>query len=221
MVRGDGARDRRQRRDARTPTVAKVSVVGLGMRSHAGVAARMFEVLAAEGINIQMISTSEIKISVVIDAKYAELAVRVLHEALIEEAGAGGVTRGERRIHIYDTTLRDGCQAEDIALHASRTSCASPSASTTSASTTSRAAGRARTRATRRSSRRSSSAALKQRARSRPSARRGAPASRASEDRNLEQAAARRDPGGHHLRQDAGTCTCATTCAFRWTRTSR
>lgn len=66
-------------------SVAKVSVVGLGMRSHAGVAARMFEVLAREGINIQMISTSEIKVSVVIAAKYAELAVRVLHQALIEE----------------------------------------------------------------------------------------------------------------------------------------
>jgi aspartate kinase len=66
-------------------SVAKVSVVGLGMRSHAGVAARMFEVLAEEGINIQMISTSEIKVSVVIDTKYAELAVRVLHQALIEE----------------------------------------------------------------------------------------------------------------------------------------
>ena len=63
--------------------VAKVSIVGLGMRSHAGVAARMFEVLAAEGINIQMISTSEIKISIIIDAKYAELAVRVLHDAFI------------------------------------------------------------------------------------------------------------------------------------------
>lgn len=63
--------------------VAKVSIVGLGMRSHAGVAARTFEVLAAEGINIQMISTSEIKISIVINAKYAELAVRVLHDAFI------------------------------------------------------------------------------------------------------------------------------------------
>jgi len=73
-------------------SVAKVSVVGLGMRSHAGVAARMFEVLAREGINIQMISTSEIKISVVIDAKYAELAVRVLHQALIEE----GINEGAR-----------------------------------------------------------------------------------------------------------------------------
>jgi aspartate kinase len=63
--------------------VAKVSIVGLGMRTHAGVAARMFEVLAAEGVNVQMISTSEIKISVVIDAKYVELAQRALHEAFI------------------------------------------------------------------------------------------------------------------------------------------
>ncbi|HEV8718832.1 MAG TPA: aspartate kinase [Candidatus Binatia bacterium] len=63
--------------------VAKVSIVGLGMRSHAGVAARMFQTLAREGINIQMISTSEIKISVVMDAKYTELAVRVLHDAFI------------------------------------------------------------------------------------------------------------------------------------------
>jgi aspartate kinase len=68
---------------ASDPNVAKVSIVGLGMRSHAGVAARMFQVLAAEGINIQMISTSEIKISVVIDEKYTELAVRALHDAFI------------------------------------------------------------------------------------------------------------------------------------------
>ncbi len=60
--------------------VSKVSIVGLGMRSHAGVATTMFKALAAEGINIQMISTSEIKISVVVDAKYTELAVRVLHD---------------------------------------------------------------------------------------------------------------------------------------------
>lgn len=65
--------------------VAKVSVVGLGMRSHAGVAARIFAVLAEEGINVEMISTSEIKVSVVIAEKYAELAVRVLHAALIEQ----------------------------------------------------------------------------------------------------------------------------------------
>jgi aspartate kinase len=63
--------------------IAKVSVVGLGMRSHAGVAARIFESLGAEGINIHMISTSEIKVSVVIDAKYVELAVRVLHDRLV------------------------------------------------------------------------------------------------------------------------------------------
>ena len=61
-------------------TVCKVSIVGLGMRSHVGVAARMFRALAAENINIQMISTSEIKVSVVIDEKYLELATRVLHK---------------------------------------------------------------------------------------------------------------------------------------------
>ena len=65
------------------PDIAKISVVGVGMRTHAGVAAKMFEVLAREGINIEMISTSEIKISVVVDAKYAELAVRVLHHAFV------------------------------------------------------------------------------------------------------------------------------------------
>ena len=58
----------------------RVSVVGVGMRSHAGVASRVFEALARENINIQMISTSEIKISVVVDEKYTELAVRSLHE---------------------------------------------------------------------------------------------------------------------------------------------
>ncbi len=61
-------------------SICKVSVVGVGMRSHAGVAQKMFELLAEEGINILMISTSEIKISVVVEAKYAELAVRVLHD---------------------------------------------------------------------------------------------------------------------------------------------
>ena len=61
--------------------IAKVSIVGMGMRSHAGTAARMFRTLAEEGINIQMISTSEIKLTVVIDEKYTELAVRVLHRA--------------------------------------------------------------------------------------------------------------------------------------------
>ena len=61
--------------------IAKVSVVGVGMRSHAGIASTAFRTLAEEGINIEMISTSEIKISVVIDEKYTELAVRVLHKA--------------------------------------------------------------------------------------------------------------------------------------------
>ena len=61
--------------------IAKVSIVGVGMRSHAGIASTAFRTLAEEGINIQMISTSEIKISVVIDEKYMELAVRVLHKA--------------------------------------------------------------------------------------------------------------------------------------------
>jgi aspartate kinase len=59
--------------------IAKVSIVGVGMRSHAGVATKMFDCLASENINIQMISTSEIKISVVIAERYVELAVRALH----------------------------------------------------------------------------------------------------------------------------------------------
>ncbi|MEC9341483.1 MAG: aspartate kinase, partial [Pseudomonadota bacterium] len=62
-------------------SIVKVSAVGVGMRSHAGIASSMFKSLAAEGINIQMISTSEIKISVVVDEKYLELAVRALHHA--------------------------------------------------------------------------------------------------------------------------------------------
>jgi len=61
--------------------IAKVSVVGLGMRDHAGVASKMFQVLSEHGVNIQMIGTSEIKISVVIDEKYTELACRALHDA--------------------------------------------------------------------------------------------------------------------------------------------
>ena len=69
--------------------IAKLSMVGVGMRSHAGVATRMFRVLADESINIQMISTSEIKISVVIDEKYLELAARALHAAFDLKAGNG------------------------------------------------------------------------------------------------------------------------------------
>ena len=69
-------------------SVAKVSVIGVGMRSHAGVAKDMFDVLAKEGVNIQMITTSEIKITVVIDEKYVELAVRALHSAFGLDAEA-------------------------------------------------------------------------------------------------------------------------------------
>jgi aspartate kinase len=71
------------------PKICKVSIVGIGMRSHVGVASKMFRVLSEEGINIQMITTSEIKTSVVIDEKYMELAVRALHKAFdLEQAGA-------------------------------------------------------------------------------------------------------------------------------------
>ena len=68
--------------------IAKVSIVGVGMQSHSGVAARMFQALAAENINILMISTSEIKVSCVIQDRYAELAVRVLHDAFRLDQGA-------------------------------------------------------------------------------------------------------------------------------------
>jgi len=72
--------------------IAKISVVGVGMRSHAGIASTMFRVLGEEGINIQMISTSEIKISVVIGEKYLELAVRALHSAFGLDAETGAAT---------------------------------------------------------------------------------------------------------------------------------
>ena len=68
--------------------IVKISVVGVGMRSHAGIASTMFEALAKEGINIQMISTSEIKVSVVVAEKYLELGVRTLHAAFELENGA-------------------------------------------------------------------------------------------------------------------------------------
>jgi len=69
--------------------ICKVSIVGIGMRSHVGVASKMFSTLSAEGINIQMITTSEIKTSVVLDEKYMELAVRALHKAFdLEQAPA-------------------------------------------------------------------------------------------------------------------------------------
>ncbi|HEY4714477.1 MAG TPA: ACT domain-containing protein, partial [Aquirhabdus sp.] len=70
-------------------TIVKVSIVGVGMRSHAGVASKMFRTLGSEGINIQMISTSEIKISVVMNEKYLELAVRSLHTAFDLDRASG------------------------------------------------------------------------------------------------------------------------------------
>jgi len=83
-------------------TTCKVSAVGVGMRSHPGVASKMFGALAKEGINLQMISTSEIKISVVIEEKYLELAVRVLHKAFglekPQKATLGLTGRGETDI---------------------------------------------------------------------------------------------------------------------------
>ena len=67
--------------------IVKVSIVGVGMRSHAGIASKMFDALANEGVNIRMISTSEIRISVVVDEKYLELAVRTLHDVFgLEQA---------------------------------------------------------------------------------------------------------------------------------------
>jgi aspartate kinase len=75
IAKGLGAREVRYDDD-----IVKVSIVGLGMRSHAGIAAKMFQLLATEGINIQAISTSEIKISCLVAAKYTELAVRALHD---------------------------------------------------------------------------------------------------------------------------------------------
>jgi len=69
------------------PNVVKISVIGVGMRSHAGVAQQMFRTLADKGINIQVISTSEIKVSVLIAAEYTELAVRALHTAYGLDAG--------------------------------------------------------------------------------------------------------------------------------------
>ncbi len=73
-----------------TDSIAKVSLIGVGMRSHSGVAAKMFDVLSREGINIMMISTSEIKISCVIDEKYLELAMRALHSAFGLDQGPTG-----------------------------------------------------------------------------------------------------------------------------------
>ena len=75
--------------------IAKISIIGVGMRTHSGVAAKMFETLAKHNVNIMMISTSEIKISCIIDAKYSELAVRILHDAF--DLGQGKKVSAEKR----------------------------------------------------------------------------------------------------------------------------
>jgi aspartate kinase len=87
----DAAKDIGAKSVSLTEAIAKVSLVGVGMRSHSGVAAKMFEVLSKEGVNIMMISTSEIKISCVIDEKYMELAMRALHAAFgLDQAATRG-----------------------------------------------------------------------------------------------------------------------------------
>ena len=80
LITNEAAKEIQAKEVQADENISKISIVGLGMRSHAGVATRMFSVLAKNSINIGMISTSEIKVSVVIDEKYTELAVRVLHE---------------------------------------------------------------------------------------------------------------------------------------------
>ncbi len=91
-ITGETAKDIEARDVVGDRDISKVSIVGAGMKSHAGIASKTFTVLADEGINIEMISTSEIKISCVVDSKYMELAVRVLHKAfgLAEESAVGG-----------------------------------------------------------------------------------------------------------------------------------
>jgi len=80
LITNESAREVQAKQVISDENISKISIVGLGMRSHAGVATQMFTALSKNGINIQMISTSEIKISVIIDEKYTELAVRVMHE---------------------------------------------------------------------------------------------------------------------------------------------
>ena len=111
-------------------SIAKISIVGAGMKSHSGIAALMFKTFSKENINIMMISTSEIKISCVIEREHSERAVRALHDAFELNSGSGAAILRQApgsarrpmkdeplkkpRIIIYDTTLRDGSQSEDI-----------------------------------------------------------------------------------------------------------
>ena len=92
--------------------VAKISVIGVGMRSHSGVASKAFQALANDSVNILMISTSEIKVTCLIEEKYTELAVRTLHHAF--DLDSDSLQKIMSTIQIYDTTLRDGSQAEEL-----------------------------------------------------------------------------------------------------------
>ena len=87
------------------PNIAKVSIVGIGMRSHVGVASTMFRALSQEGVNIQMISTSEIKTSVVIDEKYLELAVRAAHRLRPRQDGIKSMFCRNRQKARYNNVI--------------------------------------------------------------------------------------------------------------------
>ena len=110
LERGARQAASRRARSSATTGSARSRVVGIGMRSHVGIASKMFKALADEGINIQMISTSEIKISVVIDEKYMELAVRVLHKAfeLDKEPGVMAKARRHHRGGVRRAGVRAG-----------------------------------------------------------------------------------------------------------------
>jgi aspartate kinase len=96
------------------PKICKVSIVGIGMRSHVGVASTMFRTLSEEGINIQMITTSEIKTSVVIDEKYMELAVRALHKAFgLDAPEHRGLSEGPRRNRCERLECGSSCWSRD------------------------------------------------------------------------------------------------------------
>ena len=85
--------------------IAKLSLVGIGMRSHSGIASKMFYSLGQEGVNIQLISTSEIKVSVVVDEKYLELGVRTLHEAFDLGKNIGNTSQSNDKIAAKDRII--------------------------------------------------------------------------------------------------------------------
>ncbi len=94
-VMKQAAREIRAKEVTSNPNIAKVSIIGAGMRSHSGIASRMFQALSNENINLMMISTSEIRVSCVIDKKYTELAVRTLHEAFDLKSDPVAITTAE------------------------------------------------------------------------------------------------------------------------------